>query len=189
MLKKIGAKFQTKAYLNFNEKDESFCFVEHEGTLGSNLGDIHTQIETGVAVCVTERGNYIITEFADLYHGKTTNLASGVSVEAKGEIIYKGKVLKEDFREKADYDDYAVIKNEKGDAVFYPVKIDENDVYVQYNKERNAIEFISVMSGNCEAKVRNTVKAGVCFSNEEEFIRENAEPFLFNACSIETAGY
>ena len=189
MLKRIGARFQTKAYLNFNEKDESFCFVEHEGTLGGNLGDVDTQIETGVAVCVTERGNYIITEFTDLYCGKTVNLASGVSVEAKGEIIYNGKVLKENIREKVNYDAYVVIKSESGDSVFYPVNLDGNDLYLQYDKARNAVEFISVMSGNCEAKVRNTVKAGLCFSDEEKFVRENAEPFLFNACSIATAGY
>lgn len=187
MLKKNGARIQTKTYLNFNEKNEAGCRVVHEGTLGSNFGE--DNIETGLSVCVTERGNYIVTEFSDLFRGETNNFATGISIEAKGDIFYNQKKLTEDFRGKIDENVYAVIKSENGDFVFYPVKIDENELYIQYSKEKNSVEFTSVSKGKITAKARNTVKAGICFADEENFIRENAEPYLFNACSIETAGY
>ncbi len=188
MLKKINSRIITKTYLDFNKDNEIFGIVEHQGTLGGLLGENEAEIETGLSVCVTERGNYIVTEFSDLYRGKSENLATGISIEAGGEIVYNGEILTESFRKKIDSDSYAVIKTKEGDAVFYPVSF-ENELYVQYDKDKNAIEFISVSLGLCEADFRNSIKTGVFFGEEKYFIREDATPYLFNACSIKTAGY
>jgi len=189
MLKKIDSRLQTKTYLYFNKDNESFCAVEHEGTLGTNLGNNGTEIETGLSVCVTERGNYIVTEFSDLYHGSTENFATSIGVECDGEIILDGKTLNENFRKSVGYDCYVVLKTKKGEAVFYPIKYSENELYIQYDKEKNRIEFISVLVGKAKENVRNICKAGICFSDEKSFVIENATPYLFNECSIKTAGY
>ena len=72
--------------------------------------------------------------------------------------------------------------------VYLNQQIDVTEL-LKYIKEKNAVEFIGVTAGECEANLRNTVKVGVFIGEEKYFIREDANPYLFNACSIKTAGY
>ncbi len=189
MLKRIDSKIQTKIFLNFNKNDEKMHFIAHEGCQNAHLGVDYAKTETGLSVCVTERGNYIVTAFSDLFSGKAFDFATGAGVTTKGSIFYNGREVKENFREKATYDSYAVIKSGEKSAVLYPLKTTDAELFIEYDKERNYIGFITVLNGEKEAKIRNIVKLGVCFSDEQSFIRENAEAFLFEECSLATVDY
>lgn len=181
MFQKVNATSFRKLYFNFNlENEEVFPITSMDGYKEIN----GCGTESLANFCFTKNNGYVGGYFMDICSNSTSNPATGFFLIAENDILFNGKTLKEDIRIKITEDDEIIVCGEDCNCLFYPIIEDKSEYYMEYDKEKNMVGIIGVQSGIVEAESRIVTKFGCAFSNDTDFIRDNADIMFFPVCSI-----